>query len=315
MEAGDKIDRIMPIVAGTVSWPSGGAPSSVQIDLHDRAVELNGTGVADLLADCDGQTTVGQLVERHGPDAVDLVSGLIEAGALVDGSKAWRVYHRQSSAGSALGSGASADEILALQNRRWSPPGDGAVVALAPAASSVPTLAKLRSSMDPTTALALPDFAVLCELLSATAPANPPSAGGMYPVMAHVILRDQLGPLSPGTWWVNAADQTLRQTSEQAEDEAVRKLFIWEPGCQALLDRDGPVIFLSADLERPQQKYGARAYRFGLIEVGAAMQSASLAAADLELPLRVFGGIDDDAVSDFLGLPPDAVALLAMIVG
>ena len=63
------------------------------------------------------------------------------------------------------------------------------------------------------------------------------------------------------------------------------------------------------------RKYGARGYRYALIESGAAMQSVYLTATELDVPLRAIGGIDDGRVPEFLGLPDSAVALLALILG
>jgi SagB-type dehydrogenase family enzyme len=82
-----------------------------------------------------------------------------------------------------------------------------------------------------------------------------------------------------------------------------------------LLERGGPLIFISADIARPSRKYGARGYRYALIESGAALQSAYLAATEVGVPLRVIGGIDDRLAHEFLALPDSAVALMALIVG
>lgn len=315
MSAGGQFNELMPIVAGPISWPAGDGPTSLQIELGDRTVDLEGYGVAAVIAACDGRSTVSELIGQFGDEAGELIEGLLGVGALVDGAEAWRVFHRQSSAGTALGSGASEAEILELQQRRWRPAHATANVTIKQAEGPLAALVSSRSSMTAETPIEVPNFENLCALLSTAFPAKPPSAGGLYPVMAHVVLREPIGPLNSGTWWVDAGKQELVQTTGSVTHEQAGALFIREPGCDALLERGGPLIFLSTDLERPQQKYGARAYRFGLIEVGAAMQSASLSAAELGIPLRVFGGIDDRALGAFLQLPEHAVPLLGMIVG
>jgi SagB-type dehydrogenase family enzyme len=106
---------------------------------------------------------------------------------------------------------------------------------------------------------------------------------------------------------------TLGQVAGEAAE--VDELFVAEPGCAALLARRQPILFLSADLERPSRKYGARAYRYALMEAGAAMQTAYLTATELGVPIRAIGGIDDGAVHRFLQLPDTAVPLLAILIG
>jgi hypothetical protein len=51
------------------------------------------------------------------------------------------------------------------------------------------------------------------------------------------------------------------------------------------------------------------------MEIGAAMQSAYLAATELELPLRAIGGVIEDPLHEFLELPPDCDPLLAVLLG
>lgn len=305
----------MPIVAGPTAWPGGDAPAQLRIDLGDRYVELGGELVAEVLAQCDGRTSVAELAERHGPEAAELLKALLANGALVDGAQAWRVYHRQSSVGSALGRGATTDEIIELQLLRWSPPEGGEPVALKPAPADISALIAQRRSMRPETAQRMPSFEQLSTLLAAAGPANSASAGDLHPLIIQLLLREPLGELTPGSWWLDPDQQCLQRTSSELSSEAVAELFVREPFCDALLERGGPVVFFSANLERTQRKYGARAYRFGLIEVGAAMQSASLAAAELDIPQRVFGGINDTAAAEYLALPKHAVPLLAMIIG
>jgi SagB-type dehydrogenase family enzyme len=315
-------ESIAPFVAGSVAW-STDAPPRISIDLGDRVAELQGDQVAAVLSDCDGRTTIRELLTRHGKGAAEMLAALLDSGALVDGADSWKVFHRHGSAGTALGTAASEHTVLELQEMRFAPrEALGASVSLPSSDGVVERLAGGRQSMTPDTAEALPDFAQLSALLNAAYSVreteeglkrgNNPSAGAHYPLVFHVVVRNAIGELGPGRWWLDPFAHSLHRLGDA---DGIEDVFVPEPGCERLLERGGPLIFVSADISRPARKYGARGYRYALIESGAAMQSAYLAATELGVPLRAIGGIDDGLAHAFLGLPDSSVALLALIVG
>jgi SagB-type dehydrogenase family enzyme len=140
-----------------------------------------------------------------------------------------------------------------------------------------------------------------------------PSAGALYPLAVHVLLREPLGSAGPGLWRRDPRTARLHRLGDPPADAAA--LLVAEPSSAALLGRRQPIVFLSADLARPSRKYGARGYRYALMEAGAAMEAAHLVATELGLPMRAIGGIDDGVVHRLLALPDTAVALLALLVG
>lgn len=315
-------ETLTPLVAGSLAW-SGDAPAQIAIDLGDRVIDLEGDQVAAVLSGCDGRTTVGELLAAHGNDSRELLEALFEAGALVDGADSWKVFHRQGSAGTALGTAASNETIAELQRGRFHPgePLDKAVQ-LSPTDGAIQQLTSARRSSTAETPAAIPDFAQLSTLLTAAYSVGEsefgakrggnPSAGALYPLVIHVVIRNPVGNLETGRWWLDPFAQSLNRVGGA---EGVEDVFIPEPGCERLLERGGPLIFISADIAAPARKYGARGYRYALIESGAAMQSTYLAATELGVPLRAIGGIHDTQAREFLGLPDSAVALLALIVG
>jgi SagB-type dehydrogenase family enzyme len=318
----DPDDDVQPLLAGVVRWEPAGAC----LDVGDTEVHVAGDGaaLAAILGACDGRTTIGELTARHGDDARTLLITLLDQGALVDGAQAWRVLHRQSSAGSALGRPVDDATIVELQAGGYAPaaPLDAGVV-LAPAPTTTAALGARRRSLAAGDPPAGATFATLSAVLAAAygVPARSggprsgtvPSAGALYPLIVHVLLRVPLGPAREGLWWHDPRTLLLHHLGPAPADAGA--LFVPEPSCTALLARDQPIVFVSADLARPSRKYGARAYRYALLEAGAAMQAASLAATELGLPLRVIGGIDDAAVHRLLRLPDAGVALLALLVG
>jgi SagB-type dehydrogenase family enzyme len=321
IEPADHSDQLMPLVAGTVAFSSA---TAISIDTGTERVEIDGEFVVAAIGDCDGRTTVEELVRRHGPEARDLIAALLESGAIVDGADAWRIFHRQGSLGTALGRAITEEQLLELQRGRFDPGVVDDGPQLAPSGGAVLDLTSQRKSLLPGQNRVQPSFAELSSLLAATysvtmneadasASGSVASAGGLYPLVVHVLARRPVDSLPAGLWWHDPLEQRLHRAGDVGE--SAESLFIEEPTCSELLASDGPVVFISADLSRPTKKYGARGYRYALIEAGAAMQSAQLAATELGIPLRPIGGIDDGAAHQFLRLPDSAVCLLALIVG
>jgi len=320
---GDETGATRPLVAGTVRWD--GASAIVGLGTSEVVVDGDTELLRAILGDCDGRSTVLELGARHGPGASRLLATLLDSGAVVDAEQAWRVLHRQSSAGSALGRPIGDPELRGLERSTFAPDRSAdLVVELDPAATTTGALARRRRSTRAGGPPAPVTFADLSSVLAAAyavgAETDPPglsgtvpSAGALYPLVVHVLLRAPLPPAEPGLWWHDPRTLRLHRISGETPD--TEALFVPEPACAALLAGGQPIVFLSADLARPSRKYGARGYRYALIEAGAAMQAASLAATELSLPLRAIGGIDDGAVHELLGLPDAAVALLALLVG
>jgi SagB-type dehydrogenase family enzyme len=298
------------------------------VELGPTEVRVQGEvdALRAILGGCDGRSTVAQLVDRYGPDARALLARLLDRGAVVDAEQAWRVLHRQSSVGSALGRAIDDAELARLQQGAFVPAGplaDGPAVPLAPTASAVGAVAARRRSATPAQPSVPATFAGLSAVLAAaysgratdvgTGTGTVPSAGALYPLVVHVVLREPLGPAGPGLWWSDPRTAQLHRLGDPPTDAAA--LLVPEPSSAAMLGRRQPLVFLSADLARPSRKYGARGYRYALMEAGAAMQAAYLVATELGIPLRAIGGIDDGVAHRFLALPDTAVALLALFVG
>jgi len=154
---------------------------------------------------------------------------------------------------------------------------------------------------------------VLEAMYGAGDPRPVPSGGALYPVVVHVVVLQSVGPLGAGVWWYDPASSALELVSEHVEE--LRSAFIPLPSTDALLERGHPVIYLSADLRRSGIKYGNRAYRLALMEIGAVMQNAYLVGAETGLPVRAVAGFDEAAATRVLELPDGAVPLLTLLLG
>jgi SagB-type dehydrogenase family enzyme len=323
--------NLRPLVRG-LPYRSGDALVFV---VGQREVRVGGdlAFVQDVLARCDGRRSVTELVAEldadqasvkggadGGSDARELVEALLEQGVIVDCSEAWRIFHAQSSVGSGLFRAIDEETVAALERQSFEPGGPlEEPVSLTPARASLQELAERRASATPGSRPRSVTFPELSAVLVAMYGRGPrgrrtvPSAGGLYPLAVHVLVRSALDSIEPGLWWYDAAHASIRLASRDVVDTG--ELILSLPLTDALLSRGHPVIFVSADIERPSRKYSNRAYRFALMEAGASMQCAYLAGAELGVPVRAVGGFDDDRVHSFLDLPGGAVPLLAVLLG
>jgi SagB-type dehydrogenase family enzyme len=316
---------IEPLIAGTIRRDG----NAVTIALADRLVRVEGDPdlAMTVIADCDGRMSLQALVAKHGEAAAELVNALLEHGALVDGSEAWRVFHPQGSAKTALGRAADATTLASLARRRYRPSlvNGHDLLALEPIpGTTVPALCANRRSTRAEDARHATTYEQVSTILMAThllvegaadqvARGTAPSAGGLHPLIVHLLARRSLGPLPSGMWWLDPVEQTLARLRDC--EPTVAPLFLREPLADRLLTAMEPIVFLSMDLAGPSRKYGPRGYRYALMEAGAAMQSAALTAAEIGVPFRPIGGFDDRRVSEVLQLPEHAVPVLALVLG
>ncbi|MCB0829088.1 MAG: nitroreductase family protein, partial [Solirubrobacterales bacterium] len=277
----EDLDDFHPLLAGTPRWDDEG----VAIDIGSSLVRIDGPPprLRAILADCDGRTPLPVIAERHGPESRGLIDSLRAEGGVVDGEQAWRIVHRQGSTGAPLGRPIDAAGVKRLVETEFRPDRlDDAAVELDPRTTQIGELATKRRSAGPgddrpATFTDLSTLLAAAYRISADDSGTVPSAGALYPLVVHLLVRRPLPPAGPGLWWYDPRSLKLHRLSETVPGD--RDLFVPEAADPEVLNRPAPVIFFSADLRRPSRKYGPRGYRYALIEVGAAMQSAYLAAA------------------------------------
>jgi SagB-type dehydrogenase family enzyme len=125
---------------------------------------------------------------------------------------------------------------------------------------------------------------------------TPPSGGALYPLELYVACRRVEG-LDRGLYHYDP----LRHGLELLRTSGCNSLEHLSPyhdplsSCAAL-------VAMTAMFWRSRFKYGARAYRFTLIEAGHAAQNLLLAVAALGLAAVPIGGFYDRRVDDFLGI-------------
>jgi ribosomal protein S12 methylthiotransferase accessory factor len=131
-----------------------------------------------------------------------------------------------------------------------------------------------------------------------------PSAGAFKSLRISLVLLRAADDVEPGVYDVNyeAAGRVVLHRAGDASNA-------W---CRALLEGHHWVsatglLVVSADTSAATLKYRSRALQFALIETGAALQNAGLAAAELGLGLRILGGYYADRLARVCGLQSERV--------
>jgi SagB-type dehydrogenase family enzyme len=314
--------ELRPLATALPRRDDGGVVFAVE----DRDVRVEGDAatVEGLVSLCDGHRTLSEIAAvLEGADRDELhalARALVEHGALVDCTEAYRVFHWQSSIES--------DYFRAPDEAAPAPPGaepfrparlEGLPVALAPVRTEVRAVAARRVSAVPRRDHRAASFAELSAVLEGMYAVEPgarrpvPSGGALYSLAVHVVARTTLDALRPGLWWYDPADAALRLVRDRGL--GVEEILLRDDLSDALLEAGGPIVFVSANLERTSRVYANRGYRWALIEVGAVMQNAYLVAAELGLPVRAIGGFRDVATHEFLELPRHVWPMLALLLG
>ncbi|GAA3649597.1 hypothetical protein GCM10022224_010360 [Nonomuraea antimicrobica] len=154
--------------------------------------------------------------------------------------------------------------------------------------------------------LTLPEVASLL-MLSAGLPAEPgaagrttfraaPSAGGLHPTEIYVVVRAVDG-LDPGIYHYRANDHVLEAL---LLDPTAAGRLAAASSYPETLETAAATLVLTAVFGRTTLKYGERAYRFVVLEIGHVAQNVLLVASALGCGAVPIGGFVDDEVHAIL---------------
>lgn len=124
-----------------------------------------------------------------------------------------------------------------------------------------------------------------------------PSAGGLYPIEIYGLCRHVDG-LADGLYHYSILDHALEPLRFDVSQAAVSTFLLAEP----FVENANAVVFLSAVFDRTLHKYGARGYRYVLLEAGHVAQNLCLLATERGLGSLCIGGFMDSETNRFLGL-------------
>ncbi|WP_109106237.1 SagB/ThcOx family dehydrogenase [Azospirillum sp. TSO35-2] len=123
-----------------------------------------------------------------------------------------------------------------------------------------------------------------------------PSGGALYPLELYLYAGD-VEDLS-GLYHFNAKNNTLSLLRPGDQTAALRQCFVQSD----LPDRASVLVFITAIFERTVFKYGARGYRFAMIEAGHVAQNINLCSVSMGLGCLNIGGFYDHDIDNYLGL-------------
>lgn len=119
-----------------------------------------------------------------------------------------------------------------------------------------------------------------------------PSAGATYPLELYVATAD-------GLFRYLVRDHELEHQADRDIRPALRVAALG----QEMVEHAPAVFIIAADLRRTESRYGARAKRYVLMEVGHAGQNILLQAVALDLSAVPIGAFHDEDVARVMGLP------------
>jgi SagB-type dehydrogenase family enzyme len=137
-----------------------------------------------------------------------------------------------------------------------------------------------------------------------------PSAGALFPLEVDVVAGAVLG-LIPGVYRYLPRRHRLACRVEGDRRRALSAAAL----SQACVSEAPASLVISAVESRTARRYGPRASRYVLMEVGAAAENISLAAVALALGTVWVGAFQDSAVVDACGLGSNEEPLLIVPVG
>jgi SagB-type dehydrogenase family enzyme len=132
-----------------------------------------------------------------------------------------------------------------------------------------------------------------------------PSAGALYPLELYLAVKD-VRALPDGLYHYNILDHALEPLRPDIDRDALAAGFLAAP----FLPDTGAIVFITAVLDRTLDKYGARGYRFVLLEAGHVAQNICLIATERGLASLCLGGFFDSTINAFLELEPRAEAAI-----
>jgi SagB-type dehydrogenase family enzyme len=126
-----------------------------------------------------------------------------------------------------------------------------------------------------------------------------PSAGALYPLEFYLVLKN-VETVADGLYHYSIPGHALEPLRAGTDEATFAEAFLAAP----LLENANALVLMTAVFDRTLHKYGARGYRYILLEAGHAAQNLCLLATERGLASLCVGGFMDAAINQFLGLDP-----------
>jgi SagB-type dehydrogenase family enzyme len=136
-----------------------------------------------------------------------------------------------------------------------------------------------------------------------------PSAGALYPAEIY-LLSDTIAGLAPGLYHYPVQHHALTPLRQGVFLRSAAPIFAYKPmGADGVL----AAFFITGIFFRSAWKYGPRAYRYVLLDVGHVIENLVLTIRAMGFTPQVHYDFDDVAVGRFLGLASEKEAAFAVV--
>ncbi len=141
-----------------------------------------------------------------------------------------------------------------------------------------------------------------------------PQGGGVTAVGTCLILLRPSGDLQPGLYKFCAHSNSLHTLNKPIDGSTVARSMWWTDISKA--NSAAAILVITANFTPKEYKYGKLGYRLALIEVGCALQNASLSLCDQDLIGYAHAGIDGEIMAEMFDLSfPMEAPYVALIIG
>lgn len=138
-----------------------------------------------------------------------------------------------------------------------------------------------------------------------------PSSGGLHGIDIYIFIKIPVGKFKQGVYYYNKNENTLIMLSHCYPDVLLSEAVASQP-----FAHEAPVVLaFVGDLRRGVWKYGARYYKFILVDAGVIAAQAHLIASGLGLKSCIIAGFDPQRIRRGLGLADWELPILLMTLG
>ncbi|MCR5785102.1 MAG: SagB/ThcOx family dehydrogenase [Eubacterium sp.] len=139
-----------------------------------------------------------------------------------------------------------------------------------------------------------------------------PSAGGLYPVRAYILVKeDRVEGVAGGLYYLNAAKKKLQKLNAGNEMGKDMHFFL----NKEIFDTSAFSIYLVFDAEVSMTKYRDRGYFYGILDTGIVMGYLNLKATELGIGCCCIGELKDKAINECLNLGKNEVYMQCIEFG
>ena len=283
--------------------------------IEEKIIVSDDSGLIwEVLAKCNGYNSVTTILKltKNGlkSNAENIILDLIDIGIIIDSRQLYKHFHKITCNPPAYNSSFGFDEIRKQVEKRESEIGSKVINA---SDSYLQSLLFGRQSCRAFSRSSNISFKDLNEVLnlSCLMPNHTfPSAGGLYPLDIRVVVDRPGKGLESGVYSFGTSGELSRVDMPYASE-----MFCYAFDSDDFLFGAAAVVVISANIMMQPQKYSNRGYRYTLLEAGHAAQNIHLAILEAEMNSLEYGGFNDSALKNMIGLEENQEPIIVIAIG